>query len=196
MPAQAQAEHGLSRLHHSDVRDAGAARAWALAVDSDFATAVRVGHAPGPERSFRTTIAGSSARASLGDFEYLVRLLKAKPADERVGRRDMDLQQPGWNLPGLDPDGPLGGILRLGGALRVPEEVIQDLEEYRQVRELGGCGSGLPATDAAGDREFPESRRRLSEARRESAADSGSGQSRSIRIRSSRRRCTAAGMRR
>ncbi len=65
-----------------------------------------------------------------GDFEYLVRLLKAKPADQRVGRRDMDMQQPGWNLPGLDPDGTLGGILRLGGALRVPEVVIEDMEDY------------------------------------------------------------------
>jgi hypothetical protein len=57
---------------------------------------------------------------SLGDFEYLVGLLKPQPIDKRVGTRDMDVQDPGSNLPGiLDPD--LGGILRLGGALRVPE---------------------------------------------------------------------------
>lgn len=54
-----------------------------------------------------------------GDFETLVRLLKWKTADPRVGRRDMDVQEPGSNLPGiLDPD--LHGILRLGGALRAP----------------------------------------------------------------------------
>jgi hypothetical protein len=56
---------------------------------------------------------------SRGDFEYLVRLLKPQPVDKRVGTRDMDVQHPGSNLPGItDPD--LGGILRLGGALRVP----------------------------------------------------------------------------
>ena len=54
-----------------------------------------------------------------GDFETLVRLLKWKTADPRVGRRDMDVQEPGTNMPGiLDPD--LHGILRLGGALRAP----------------------------------------------------------------------------
>jgi hypothetical protein len=54
-----------------------------------------------------------------GDFESLVRLLKWRTADPRVGRRDMDVQAPGTNIPGiLDPD--LHGILRLGGALRAP----------------------------------------------------------------------------
>ena len=70
--------------------------------------------------------------STLGDFEYLVRLLQAKPADERVGRRDMDMQEPGWNLPGFDPNGPLAGILKLGGALRVPEEVIRNIEEFNK----------------------------------------------------------------
>jgi hypothetical protein len=98
-----------------------------LAVESDFATqsAWGAGQIEFPYYHrwfFRTGIQG--------DFEYLVRLLKAKPADQRVGRRDMDVQQPGWNLPGLDPDGDLGGILRLGGALRVPEIVIEDMEDH------------------------------------------------------------------
>jgi hypothetical protein len=54
-----------------------------------------------------------------GDFESLVLLLKWKTADPRVGRRDMDVQAPGSNIPGiLDAD--LHGILRLGGALRAP----------------------------------------------------------------------------
>lgn len=54
-----------------------------------------------------------------GDFETLVRLLKWKTVDPRVGRRDMDVQQPGSNIPGiLDAD--LHGVLRLGGALRAP----------------------------------------------------------------------------
>lgn len=55
-----------------------------------------------------------------GDFEYLVRLLKPQPVDTRVGTRDMDVAGPGSNLPGITkPE--LGGILRLGGALQVPD---------------------------------------------------------------------------
>jgi hypothetical protein len=55
-----------------------------------------------------------------GDFEYLVRLLKPQPIDHRVGTRDMDVQDPGSNLPGI-VDPALGGVLKLGGALRVPD---------------------------------------------------------------------------
>jgi len=64
----------------------------------------------------------------IGDFEYLVRLLEPKPVDSRVGRRDMDVLHPGSNLPGIDVEG-LGGVLRLGGALKVPAEVLSDEEE-------------------------------------------------------------------
>jgi hypothetical protein len=56
-----------------------------------------------------------------GDFESLVRLLKPKPVDTRVGTRDMDVQAPGSNLPGIT-DAELKGVLKLGGALRVPRE--------------------------------------------------------------------------
>ena len=43
------------------------------------------------------------------DFECLARLLRPKPADSRVGRREMDVRRPGSNLPGVDnPD--LGGV--------------------------------------------------------------------------------------
>ena len=57
---------------------------------------------------------------SKGDFEYLVTLLKPQPIDTRVGTRDMDVQDPGSNIPGItDPS--LGGVLPLGGALRVPD---------------------------------------------------------------------------
>jgi hypothetical protein len=60
---------------------------------------------------------------SVGDFEYLVRLLQPRPADPRVGTRDMDLQDAGAGLGGIErPE--LGGILRLGGALRVPLETL------------------------------------------------------------------------
>ncbi len=56
---------------------------------------------------------------SLGDFEYLVRLLEPKPIDNRVGTREMDVQQPGVNVSGINnPE--LGGVLKLGGALQIP----------------------------------------------------------------------------
>ncbi|WP_456866182.1 hypothetical protein [Galbibacter sp. BG1] len=56
---------------------------------------------------------------SLGDFEYLVRLLEPKPIDYRVGTRDMDVQEPGVNVSGINnPE--LDGVLKLGGALRIP----------------------------------------------------------------------------
>lgn len=54
---------------------------------------------------------------SVGDFEYLVRLLVPRPVDPKVGTRDMDVQAPGPGLPAIDK---LGGLLRLGGALRAP----------------------------------------------------------------------------
>lgn len=70
----------------------------------------------------------------VGDFEYLVRLLEAKPVDARVGTRDMDVEVPGAGLPGiLNPD--LGGILKLGGSLQVPkkslsQDEIDTIEKY------------------------------------------------------------------
>jgi hypothetical protein len=62
---------------------------------------------------------------SVGDFEFLVRLLQPKPSDPRVGTRDMDVQDPGAGLPGIT-DAQLNGILRLGGALRVPLDTMPD----------------------------------------------------------------------
>ncbi len=56
---------------------------------------------------------------AIGDFESLVRLLEPRPADARVGWRDIDVQDPGSNLPGIT-DPALGGVLKLSGALRVP----------------------------------------------------------------------------
>ncbi|RPJ02710.1 MAG: hypothetical protein EHM39_01280 [Chloroflexi bacterium] len=56
---------------------------------------------------------------TLGDFEYLVRLLQPRIVDPRVGNRDMDVLAPGSNLPAID-DEELAGVLKLGGALRAP----------------------------------------------------------------------------
>ena len=68
------------------------------------------------------------ATGTQGDFEYLVRLLKPQPVDSRVGRRDMDVQNPGSNIAGIDhPD--LGSILRLEGALKIPEVNLDDDEK-------------------------------------------------------------------
>jgi hypothetical protein len=57
---------------------------------------------------------------AFGDFEYLVKLLKPRPVDKKVGVRDMDVLHPGANLPKIDVPAELGGVLKLGGALRVP----------------------------------------------------------------------------
>lgn len=57
-----------------------------------------------------------------GDFEYLVRLLQARTLDARVGVRDVDTREPGSNVSGYDE---LGGILKLGGALRVPDSALK-----------------------------------------------------------------------
>jgi hypothetical protein len=70
---------------------------------------------------------------TLGDFEYLVRLLKPRSPDARLGRRDMDTQDPGSNLPGI-AEPALSGVLRLGGALKVPAEALDDEEEAEATR--------------------------------------------------------------
>jgi hypothetical protein len=118
-----------------------------LPVDTDFATQYAWGRKP-DQTEFPYYFRWFFRTGSFGDFEYLVRLLKAKPADERVGRRDMDLQDPGWNLPGLDPEGPLGGILRLGGALRVPLEVIKNVEEFNKYEHWADVGYPQPLQQA------------------------------------------------
>ncbi len=73
---------------------------------------------------------------TIGDFEYLVRLLQPRTVDPRVGRRDIDVQRPDANVPGI-PE--LGGILRLGGALRAPLTTLSeaDLAEYNRFEQWG-----------------------------------------------------------
>jgi len=56
----------------------------------------------------------------VGDFEYLVRLLEARVLDPHVGQRDMDVLRPGSDLPAIS-DPALAGVLRLGGALKIPD---------------------------------------------------------------------------
>jgi hypothetical protein len=58
---------------------------------------------------------------SAGDFEFLVRLLTPRKADAAVGKRPMDVHRdPGFGIHGIDEQ---GGVLPLGGALRVPNVV-------------------------------------------------------------------------
>lgn len=64
---------------------------------------------------------------TVGDFEYLVRLLKPRTVDKRVGTRDMDVQDPDANLPGIT-DPALAGVLKLGGALKVPRKALSDTD--------------------------------------------------------------------
>lgn len=73
---------------------------------------------------------------AVGDFEYLVRLLQPRTVDPQVGRRPMDVMDPDANLPAITG---LGGILRLGGALRAPLSTLSqdDLDEHTQFEEWG-----------------------------------------------------------
>ena len=65
--------------------------------------------------------------AEQGDFESLVRLLTPRTVDSRVGHRDIDVTDPAPNVTGiLDSD--LGGILRMGGALRAPLAILSTEE--------------------------------------------------------------------
>ena len=66
---------------------------------------------------------------AFGDFEYLVKLLKPRPADKRVGVRDMDVLHPGANLPPINTPAELGGVLKLGGALRVPFDTLPPADQ-------------------------------------------------------------------
>jgi hypothetical protein len=66
---------------------------------------------------------------TVGDFEYLVRLLQPRTVDPRVGRRDVDVLDPRAGMPAIDR---FGGVLRLGGALRAPLLTLDEdaLAEY------------------------------------------------------------------
>jgi hypothetical protein len=61
---------------------------------------------------------------AFGDFEYLVRLLVPRPVDTRVGVRDIDVLHAGSGLPPIATPASLGGVLKLGGALRVPFDTM------------------------------------------------------------------------
>jgi hypothetical protein len=91
--------------------------------------------------SFRT--------GAVGDFEYLVRLLVPQTVDPQVGHRPIDVLEPGANLP---PIPELGGILRLGGALRAPLLTLSDddLAEYEKFENWATPGPHPFQTGMAG----------------------------------------------
>lgn len=69
----------------------------------------------------------------VGDFEYLVNLLKPKLADKSVGVRDIDVMHPGSNLPPIsNPE--LEGVLKLGGALRVPFDTMNEDDKAEVIK--------------------------------------------------------------
>jgi hypothetical protein len=69
----------------------------------------------------------------VGDFEFLVRKLRPRPVDPRVGAREIDVLDPGANLPPITDNDP-PGVLPLGGALRVPAEALTPEAEAERER--------------------------------------------------------------
>ena len=63
-----------------------------------------------------------------GDFEYLVTLLKPQPVNSQVGTRAMDVTTRARTFPASLADPALGGVLRLGGALEVPDADLNPSE--------------------------------------------------------------------
>jgi hypothetical protein len=109
--------------------------AWADAYPPDTGTKQEPEHFPYYYRWYFRT-------GTVGDFEYLVRLLEPKPVDSRVGRRDIDVQKPGANLSGIaNPE--LGGVLKLGGALQVPSKFLTD-EEKAEVEKYENWDQPYP----------------------------------------------------
>ncbi|MEM9641838.1 MAG: hypothetical protein AAGA19_10100 [Pseudomonadota bacterium] len=107
---------GLGRNPAENAEVFATMSAWAEYTDRPLGTVYPVYH----RWYFKT--------GTVGDFEHLVRLLKPRPPDPRLGRRDMDVQRPGARLPGIT-DEDLGGVLRLGGALKVPDEALSGPQE-------------------------------------------------------------------
>ncbi|TDD39976.1 hypothetical protein E1287_02015 [Actinomadura sp. KC06] len=84
----------------------------------------------------------SFTTGSVGDFEYLVRLLKPFEAKDPVGRRDIDAhREPGFGLPGVTTPTKPDGVLRLGGALQLPDsdenpDAWENWDNYYKLRPL------------------------------------------------------------
>lgn len=75
----------------------------------------------------------SFGTGSVGDFEYLVNLLEPKQADKSVGVRDMDVMHIGSNFSPIS-NSELNGVLKLGGALRVPIDSLKDDDKAEVIK--------------------------------------------------------------
>jgi hypothetical protein len=73
----------------------------------------------------------SFTTSTAGDFEYLVRLLDPIEPPDQVGRRDMDAHRsPGFGLDGITTTTEPSGVLRLGGALQLPDSDDPPFDDY------------------------------------------------------------------
>ena len=104
LPSQAAREPGLPRVRRSGVRERAARGARARPVGSAGRHALGLGsvHGSGRPRSLPYYHRWYFRTGAIGDFEYLVRLLRPRPVDPRVGVREIDVLRPGANLPAID----------------------------------------------------------------------------------------------
>ena len=91
----------------------------------------REGHEPG---SYPVYFRWYFRTGAVGDFESLVRLLQPRRVSPKVGRRDMDTQRPMAGLPGIMDKPDLRGVLRLGGALKVPDSNLDPAQQTEAQR--------------------------------------------------------------
>ena len=90
-----------------------------------------------------STTAGTSAPAAAATSSTSCALLEPQPVDPRVGTRDMDVQDPARTSRHRDPA--LGGILRLGGALRVPDADLDERRAGRASTKYENWDAAVPA---------------------------------------------------
>ena len=64
-----------------------------------------------------------------GDFEYLVRLLKPRSVDVRVGIRDMDVSDPGGGIDGIEIGSANTQVMGMEGALRSPQTLPREIPD-------------------------------------------------------------------
>jgi hypothetical protein len=109
----------------------------------------------GPQKStFPVYFSWQFRTGTVGDFESLVRLLQPKPVDHTVGVRDVDVQKPGADLPGIT-DPALGGALALADkqdpwAQPYPHPFQKELASFINLADAYDAQPAATANDAAG----------------------------------------------